>query len=121
VTIVLDCPGILKEDLETQIEQLHLHLSRQRVLLIVDNLDGIDQQQEILSFLYELPTTVKVVMTSREQAITDLPIRLDPLPPDDSLALIACRRRPNWCLWGLPKPRCSVLRLGECQRRSNMP
>jgi LuxR family glucitol operon transcriptional activator len=115
VTIVLDCPGILKEDLETQIEQLHLHLSRQRVLLIVDNLDGIDQQQEILSFLYELPTTVKVVMTSREQAITDLPIRLDPLPPDDSLALIACQAKTK--LVSLGPAQAQVL----CAKTGGMP
>jgi LuxR family glucitol operon transcriptional activator len=121
VAIVLDCPGILKEELDTQIDQLYLHLSRQRVLLIVDNLDGIEQQQEIVSFLYGLPGTVKVVMTSREQAITDLVIRLGPLSPDESLTLITRQAKAKIVSLGPGEAQTLAMKTGECPLPLSMP
>lgn len=62
-------------------------LSRQRTLLIVDNLETMTEKQEIVSFLYRLPPQVKVVMTTRERALFS-PIRLEELVEEEALNLI---------------------------------
>lgn len=62
-------------------------LGRQRTLLIVDNLETMDDKQEILSFLYELPPTVKVVVTTRERTMF-APIRLEQLAEEAAMELI---------------------------------
>lgn len=62
-------------------------LAHQRTLLIVDNLETMEDKQEIISFLYDLPPSVKVVITTRERAIFS-PIRLQQLTEDAALALI---------------------------------
>jgi tetratricopeptide (TPR) repeat protein len=62
-------------------------LKRQRTLLIVDNLETIEDKQEVLSFVYDLPPTVKVILTTREQALF-VPIRLESLPEEDARRLI---------------------------------
>lgn len=62
-------------------------LGHQRTLLIVDNLETMEDKQEILSFLYELPPTVKVVVTTRERAMF-APIRLEQLAEDAAMELI---------------------------------
>jgi tetratricopeptide (TPR) repeat protein len=53
-------------------------LGQQRTLLIVDNLETMEDKQEIISFLYQLPPTVKVVVTTRERTMF-APIRLEQL------------------------------------------
>ena len=63
-------------------------LSNQRTLLIVDNLETMEDKQEIMSFLYELPSSVKVVITTRERILLFSPIRLDQLPQEEALNLI---------------------------------
>ena len=63
-------------------------LSRQRTLLIVDNLETMTEKQEILAFLYRLPPQVKVVITTRERALFS-PIRLEQLTEEVALHLIA--------------------------------
>lgn len=72
---------------DAQLERTSECLSRQRTLLIIDNLETIENQDELLSFLYDLPVSVKVVITTREQAIF-VPIRLSSLPEAESLELI---------------------------------
>lgn len=62
-------------------------LGRQRTLLIVDNLETMEDRQAILSFLYQLPPTVKVVVTTRERAMFS-PIRLEQLAEEAALELI---------------------------------
>lgn len=88
LSIVLHCPEILVQDFDQQIEQIQIHLSRRRTLLIVDNLETIENQQAIFSFLHSLPASVKVIITSREQIMTDVPIRLHPLPKCEGISLI---------------------------------
>ncbi|MEM7724931.1 MAG: NB-ARC domain-containing protein [Cyanobacteria bacterium P01_A01_bin.45] len=70
-----------------QIEVIRQKLSQIKTLLIVDNLETIEDKQEVLSFLYDLPPTVKVIITTREQALF-VPIRLDSLPEEHGLDLI---------------------------------
>ncbi|HEY9834088.1 MAG TPA: NB-ARC domain-containing protein [Stenomitos sp.] len=70
-----------------QLDLIRDSLKRQRSLLIVDNLETIEDKQDVLSFVYDLPPTVKVVLTTREQALF-VPIRLSSLPEADGLRLI---------------------------------
>jgi tetratricopeptide (TPR) repeat protein len=72
---------------DAQLELIHDSLKRQRTLLIVDNLETIEDKQEVLGFVYDLPPTVKVILTTREQALF-VPIRLESLPEEDALSLI---------------------------------
>ncbi len=62
-------------------------LSRQRTLLIVDNLETMEESQEIVAFLYRLPPQVKVIITTRERALFS-PIRLEELAEEEALNLI---------------------------------
>lgn len=70
-----------------QISIVHKALRRQTTLLIVDNLETMEDKQEILSFLYELPRSVKVVVTTRERVLFS-PIHLDELSQEEALTLI---------------------------------
>lgn len=80
-------PDILLMDFEEQIEQIQDSLNRQPTLLIVDNLETLEDWRSILAFLYDLPSTVKVVITSRQQ-FSFQAIRLEPLPSTESFSLI---------------------------------
>lgn len=62
-------------------------LSRQRTLLIVDNLETIEDRDHVLAFLYDLPPAVKVMITTREQYFCT-PIHLGALPATDAVQLI---------------------------------
>ena len=72
---------------DQQLDLIRDSLKRHRSLLIVDNLETIEDKQDVLSFVYDLPPTVKVVLTTREQALF-VPIRLTSLPEADGLHLI---------------------------------
>lgn len=73
---------------EQQRQRVKQILSKQRTLLIVDNLESVVNKEEITKFLFNLPRNVKSVITTREQHTIHVPIRLKELPKDDSLALI---------------------------------
>jgi tetratricopeptide (TPR) repeat protein len=72
---------------EDKLDCLQDALSLQRTLLIVDNLETIEDPQDVLSFLYDLPPSVKAVITTRKQIIF-VPLRLSSLPESDGLLLI---------------------------------
>ena len=80
----LDITGV---SFEEQLDLIKDALSRQSTLLIVDNLETVENQQDVLAFLYELPPTVKAVITTREQ-ILFVPVRLTSMPEEDGLCLI---------------------------------
>jgi len=84
----LDFPGILTGDFDDQVDAVHTCLSRQRTLLIVDNLETIEEQEPILSFLYDLPATVKAILTSRDRTPATVSIQLGPLPEAERLQFI---------------------------------
>ena len=73
--------------LERTYEQVHKSLLGTRSLLIIDSLDKIQERQEVLGFLYGLPSTVKVIVTSRKKTLFPA-ISLTPLPPTAALSLI---------------------------------
>nr|WP_290665499.1 helix-turn-helix domain-containing protein [Ardenticatena sp.] len=83
----LDRPDITRATHEEQPARVRRALARQRTLLIVDNLETVADRDAILIFLYDLPASVKVVITTREQALFS-PIRLEQLPEEEGLQLI---------------------------------
>ena len=87
VTKALDRRDIPATPLQEQADLVREILGRQRTLLIVDNLETMEDKQKILSFLYQLPPTVKVVITTRERAMF-APIRLEQLAEEAARDLI---------------------------------
>ncbi|WP_193197183.1 tetratricopeptide repeat protein [Nostoc sp. MG11] len=83
----LNDPTIIQSPPSDQFDRVRQILSRQRTLLIVDNMETIEDRNEVIEFLYNLPICVKVVITTRER-IALLPISLRNLPLDDGLQLI---------------------------------
>ncbi len=71
-----------------QLSLVHKVLREQRTLLIVDNLETMEDKQKIEAFLYELPRSVKAVITTRERVLSFSPIRLEQLSQDEALILI---------------------------------
>lgn len=83
----LDRSEITYMPAQEQLDLIRDSLARQRSLLIVDNLETLEDKQDVLSFVYDLPPSVKVVLTTREQALF-VPIRLESLPEVDGVRLI---------------------------------
>jgi LuxR family glucitol operon transcriptional activator len=88
----LQCSDISLTDFDETYEQIQGRLAKQQTLLIIDNLETLEEQQYILSFLYDLPSTVKVLITSRKQT-PFYSIHLDPLPKIDAIELIEYQAR----------------------------
>lgn len=88
IALALGCLDDLPLHLHEQIDLLLYALSYQHTLLLVDNLETVEDIEAILAFLYELPATVKVIITSREQIQWGVPINLEPLADDKSIYLI---------------------------------
>ncbi|MCJ8281357.1 MAG: ATP-binding protein, partial [Rivularia sp. ALOHA_DT_140] len=72
---------------EETYEQIYKYLANMRTLLIIDNLDTLEEQQQVLSFLYELPPTVKALITSREKTPFNT-VALSSLTKTEALILI---------------------------------
>ncbi|MEL6554122.1 MAG: AAA family ATPase, partial [Cyanobacteria bacterium J06621_11] len=80
-------PSLLTGDFDRQLENTYSLLSEQRTLLIIDNLEALCEPDRaaILSFLYDLPTTVKAIITSRIQLTLDAVIPLQPLSETEAV------------------------------------
>lgn len=89
ISRVLERPDILGAEFDLQFELIQDLLADRSVLLIVDNLETLEDQEDVCSFLYELPATVKAVVTSREHTPLNFTIHLDSLPEEDAKQLIA--------------------------------
>lgn len=83
----LDRQGITRTTPDTQLSRVLDALARQPTLLIIDNMETVRDKEDILAFLYEMPPSVKVVITTREKSLFS-PIRLEQLPEKDGLQLI---------------------------------
>lgn len=85
----LDDRAIVQASLEDQIGRVRQSLSNKRILLIVDNMETMEETatHHVISFLYDLPANVKVVITSRER-IGVMPISLPCLDRSESIRLI---------------------------------
>ncbi len=77
----------LEQDFDAACKQVYKSLMRVRVLLMIDNLDEFDNHQELLGFLYGLPSTVKVLITSRRKTMFPS-ISLYPLSDSEALRVI---------------------------------
>ncbi|HZU67589.1 MAG TPA: tetratricopeptide repeat protein [Ktedonobacteraceae bacterium] len=88
VIVTLERYGIKANPSQDQLELVREALAYQRTLLIVDNMETMEDKQTIMSFLYELPPSVKVVVTTREQQSVYTPIRLEQLEEEAALELI---------------------------------
>lgn len=84
----LEGPDVIPANFNDQLEWIQRSLAYLRTLLIVDNLETIEDQEDVISFLHELPPTVKVVITTCIRTALGVPIHLECLPPDDSQHLI---------------------------------
>lgn len=84
---ILDDLDLTGASFEEQLDLIKESLSCRRTLLIVDNLETVENQQDVLAFLYELPPTVKAVITTRNQ-IVFVPVRLTSLSEQDAVDLI---------------------------------
>lgn len=84
---IIDCGEIFTGNFEESYQQIWQHLSSKRTLLIIDNFESVEEDQKILSFLYELPSTVKAAIVSREKTPFTA-IRLTALTQTETLILI---------------------------------
>ncbi|MDY6897548.1 MAG: AAA family ATPase [Cyanobacteriota bacterium] len=83
----IKCPDTATTNFKETYEQVYSRLANMPTLLIIDNLDALEEEQQVLSFLYELPPTVKVIITSRETTPFTR-ICLKPLTLTEGLTLI---------------------------------
>ncbi len=77
-----------ENDLKNQCQLAYEALKKYRTLLIVDNLETIEDQDDLLGFLYNVPSTVTVLITTRDSSGLIANIRLEPLEPEYSLKII---------------------------------
>lgn len=84
---VLEVPTILQVDMEQQRTLLERSLSDQRTLLVIDNLETVDDE-ELLTFIRELPDPTKVIVTTRHRIDIAMPIRVLGMPYDDACELM---------------------------------
>lgn len=87
IVTVLEQPAILQSDSNQRRSLVERALSTQRTLLIVDNLETVDDE-ELLTFLREIPDPTKVIVTTRHRIDIAYTIRLTGMPRDDALALM---------------------------------
>ena len=87
IAFVLNQPDIMQLKIDEQFNAIRKILAQQRTLLIVDNLETIDDE-EIISFLRELPAPTKCIVTSRHRIDVAFPVRLLGMEEEEANALI---------------------------------
>jgi tetratricopeptide (TPR) repeat protein len=87
IAVALQREDITRVSAETQDEVVCQALTRQRTLLIVDNLETIDDEA-VLDFLRELPDPTKAIVTTRHRIDVAYPVRLTGMPWEDGRQLI---------------------------------
>ncbi|MBC8074532.1 MAG: ATP-binding protein, partial [Chloroflexales bacterium] len=88
IATVCDQPAILQADTAQRRELIEHLLTTRRTLLLVDNLETVDDE-ELLTFLRELPDPTKAIITTRHRIDIAYAVRLTGMPVADALALIA--------------------------------
>jgi hypothetical protein len=87
IATVLELPVILQVDVEQRRGLVEHALANKRTLLIVDNLETVDDD-EVLTFLRELPDPTKAIVTTRHRIDIAYALRLTGMPRADAQALI---------------------------------
>jgi tetratricopeptide (TPR) repeat protein len=88
IAVTLQREDISRARSEEQAEVVRNTLTRQRTLLIVDNLETVDDEA-VLSFLRELPAPTKAIVTTRHRIDVAYPVRLVGMQREDAQRLIA--------------------------------
>ncbi len=84
---VRDYPEIMQARVDEQHAIVEQVLREQRVLLILDNLETVDDEV-LLDFLHELPEPTKAIVTTRHRIDVARTIRLTGMQHGDALSLI---------------------------------
>jgi hypothetical protein len=94
IAVTLDREDITRARPEEQDKLVSRALTKQRTLLIVDNLETIDDER-VNAFLRELPAPTKAIVTTRHRIDVAYPIRLNEMSKTDALDLIAqeCKKK----------------------------
>jgi LuxR family glucitol operon transcriptional activator len=94
IATVLEQPAILQADADQRRGLVERALAAQRTLLIVDNLETVDDE-ELLTFLRELPDPTKAIVTTRHRIDIAYAVRLAGMPEPDarSLMLVEAARK----------------------------
>lgn len=87
IASTLDRPDLVQVSFDEQIQHVREILGRIKTLLVIDNLETIEDKQSVLSFLYDMPVSVKVIITTRERQSFS-PVRLTELTENQGLQLI---------------------------------
>lgn len=94
IAITLQRQDITKASADEQIEIVRNALTRQRTLLVVDNLETVDDEK-VITFLRELPAPTKAIITTRHRVDVAYPIRLRGMEEKEAEQLIhqECEKR----------------------------
>ncbi|MBD2567792.1 NB-ARC domain-containing protein [Anabaena lutea] len=80
-------------DFEEKVFEVYKRLENLSTLLIIDNLETLEDKEDIDSLLYELPPSVTIVITSREQTLLQNVIHLKPLKEKDTSEFIESKAK----------------------------
>ena len=87
VADLLDLPVIFRSATQAEKNLVVTHLlAKQRVLLMLDNLEDVDDQ-ELMVFLRDLPAPSKAVVTTRQRIDVAVPVHLSTLDEDTAIEL----------------------------------
>lgn len=87
IAVALEREDIIKAPAAEQSELIRKALTKQRTLIIVDNLETVDDQA-VIDFLRELPAPTKAIVTTRQRIDVAYSIRLNGMAETDALKLI---------------------------------
>lgn len=92
IAITLEQMDINQAQPSAQEQLVRQALTRQRTLLIVDNLETVDDEA-VLTFLREIPAPTKVIVTTRHRLDVAYPVRLVGMPWEEASQLITQEAR----------------------------
>ena len=87
IAITLQREEIIRAPMDDQDALVCKALTQQRTLLVIDNLETVDDEQ-VLTFIRDVPSPTKIIITTRHRIDVAYPIRLMAISEDDSLQLI---------------------------------
>ncbi len=88
IATVMGQLSLVQVDMEHRRRLMEHILTTKRVLLIVDNLETVDEEEDVSTFLRELPEPTKAIVTTRRRIDVAYQIRLSGMPHRDALELI---------------------------------
>lgn len=94
IAITLQRQDITKASIDDRVEIVRNALSMQRILLVIDNLETVDDEK-VITFLMELPAPTKAIVTTRQRVDVAYPIRLKGMEKKEAELLIQqeCEKR----------------------------